>query len=214
VPLATAVAGASGPLAVVLVAVFVALATPLLLILSAFADAIGPVDFHLNLPTISFGPGSGNPLSGDMTSIALVLFGVIVSVELLAVVVLVAMLLRARRKRRSTGGPEHREAEPMHLRLAVRLPRLRRGRGFTGTPATAAEAYRFAIQLLSDRDEGRRSGETPREHATRVRGTAIGSRVARLAADYQLAALAGRRLSDSEEQRARRHWQEISRLAR
>ncbi|HYL41125.1 MAG TPA: DUF4129 domain-containing protein, partial [Candidatus Binatus sp.] len=68
--------------------------------------------------------------------------------------------------------------------------------------------------LLADRDEGRRSGETPREHATRVRRTAIGSRVAWLAADYQLAELAGRRLSDAEERRARRHWQEISRLTR
>ncbi len=213
VPLATAVEGAAGPAAVVFVAVFLVLTAPAVLLLSEIAHAIGPVEFHVNLPVISFTPGSGSPPPVDVVTVVIAVFGAVLAAELLAILIVVAAVLRRRRRLRGRGGPELREPEPMGLQLSIHLPR-RRQRGSGGPPTTAVEAYRLVLGLLAEREEGRRPGETPREHARRIHGTEVGPGVARLAADYQLAALAGHRLNDAEERRAHGRWQRIRRWAR
>lgn len=212
VPLATALAGAGGPIAVTLVLAFLVITAPVILALSALAHAIGPVDFHLSLPTIALGRGDGAPPSVDLVTVVVAVFGSLLAAELVAILIVVAAVLRRRRKRRGAGGPELREAEP--LALDLHLPRLRRRGGSGGEPNTAVEAYRLVLELLVGRDEERLHGETPREHAARIRGTEVGRSVGRLAADYQLAALAGRQLNAAEERRAQGRWQRVRRWAR
>jgi hypothetical protein len=215
VPLATALAGASGPLATLLVVVFVALGVPLILLLSVIVDWIGPLDFHISLPALNFGGGTGGGTAPDqLLTVVTWVVGLIVAFDIVVILIVVATILRRRRRRRRGTGPELREAEPMTIGLALGLPRLRRRRPWTGTPSDAVEAYRLSLGLLIGRDEGRRPGETPREHANRVRESEVGQGIARLAADYQLAALAGRRLTAPEERRAHARWARIRRWTR
>ena len=214
VPLVTVLAGASGPIATVLVLVFVALAAPIIVILSAIIDWIGPLNFGLSIPAIHIATGNGSSVPPDVLTVVAWVIGVIAAADLLAILVVLAAVLRRRRKRRLAGAPELREAEPVGIGLAFRIPRLRPHRRPGGTPGNAVDAYRLALALLAGRDEGRRAGETPREHATRIRATEVGPSVGRLAADYQLAALGGRRLSSAEEHRAHDRWRRIRRWAR
>jgi hypothetical protein len=219
VPLATAAAGAAGPLATVIIVLFTVLATPILLVAQAVLDLLGHIDFHFDvLPpqtTTGGGGGSGSPI--DLIALMSVVLAVAIVFDLVVILVIVAAILRRRRRRRRLPGPELREPEPIvpeSLATLLRLPRLPRWRPWAGAPTDAVDAYRLALVALAGRDEGRRSGETPREHASRIRRTAIGGAVGRLAADYQLAALAGRRLSEAEERRARSRWQRIRRWVR
>jgi hypothetical protein len=213
VPLGTAILGATGPLAPLIIVVFSLLAVPILIIASAVSSVIGPVDFHLDLSALlNRGSGSSSP-SADLTTVLAWVFVAIVIFDLVAVIVVVAAVLRRRRRRRRGSGAEVRESERVALRPILHLPRLHLRRRWK-TPEDAVEAYRLALVALAGRDEGRRSGETPREHAARIRGSAVGPSVGRLAADYQLRALGGRRLTDAEERRAQGRWGRISRWAR
>lgn len=215
VPLATVLAGASGPIGTLIVLVFVTLATPVILVLSAIADAIGPVVIHLDIPAFRVtGSGDGTGVPDGVVTVVVTVLGLLAAIDLLAVLIVVTAMLRRRRRRRASDALEVREAEPISLGLPVHLPHLRGRRPRIGTPANAVEAYRFALAALAGGDSERRLGETPREHATRVRGTEVGPSLARLAADYQLAALGGRRLTDREERRAQARWQQVRRSTR
>jgi hypothetical protein len=213
VPLAAALTGATGPIAPAIVVLFSLLAAPILVIASLLSQVIGPVDFHLDLPPLR--PASGdNPIgSTDISTILAWVFAAFVVIDLVAVLIVVVAILRRRRRRRRLSGPEVREAERPGLLPLLHLPRFRRRRR-QRPPADAVEAYRLALETLAGRDEGRQPGETPREHATRIRGSAVGPSVGRLAVDYQLRALAGRRLSDAEERRAKVRWERVSRWTR
>ena len=109
---------------------------------------------------------------------------------------------------------ELREAEPFTVGAGFRLPRLRSRRPPRGTPATAVEAYRFALLALAGRAEGREPPETPREHARRIAAAPPGADLGRLAVDYQLAALGGRTITAAEERRAFSRWRRILRSAK
>ena len=214
VPVATAVAGALGPLAPFIVVAFSVAAMPLLLLASALREMIGPIDFHVDIPAIRTAGSDGSPAQVDVLTIVALVLGVIATIDVLVIVIVIAAVLRRRRRRPRPPGEEVREGESLTLGSVLRLPRIRLRRPWRPAPANAVEAYRLALGALAGRDEGRRPGETPREHAARVRDGVVGPSVARLAADYQLDALAGRRLTEAEERRAKARWQRIRHWAR
>ncbi|HJW23070.1 MAG TPA: DUF4129 domain-containing protein [Candidatus Limnocylindrales bacterium] len=213
IPVATAIAGAAGPLATLLVVAFAVLAAPILFVAERLIHLIGPIELRFNLPEIQLPGGRSSTADGDLTALILIV-GVLIAVEIVVILVIVAAILRRRRRRSRARGEEVREGEPINLGALLRLPRFTLRRPGARTPGDAVEAYRFALAALARRDEGRRPGETPREHASRIRATLVGPSVARLAVDYELRALAGRRLTPAEERRARERWRRVSHWAR
>jgi hypothetical protein len=89
--------------------------------------------------------------------------------------------------------------------LAVRLRRLTR----RGRPGDAVGAYLAALRVLEPHEALRReSTETPAAHSRRLREAGAGAlELDLLAADFQLARWAGRRISPAEDHRAIRRWE-------
>ena len=96
-------------------------------------------------------------------------------------------------------------------RLAAATPRVAPGRR---RPADAVAAYRELLEDLAPRPGVRREdGETPAEHAGRLRDAGSGALgLDLLAADYGLVRFGGVRLSDAEERRAVRRASILRRL--
>ena len=219
VPLESALAGIVGPLAPLVVALFTLLAVPAGLLLEALAALLRALP-HGQHPLPSVPPPFASAAGGqqalpsgsapDLTWLAWVaaIAGVALALAVIAWFVRRPALVEA-----SEPAEEVREAEPIDVSLGLRLPRLR-PRWWRRSPRDAIEAYRSALDSLVGQEEARRGGETPREHAARVRPTAIGPSLGRLAADYQLGALAGRSLTDAEQRRALGRWRLITRRAR
>lgn len=101
---------------------------------------------------------------------------------------------------RGTGGPPRRSWRP---RLGRRP-----------APARAAAAYVALVEDLREHRTLRRdAGETPAEHAARLRATGRGSlSLDLLAADYELDRYAGRNLSEVEHGRAVGRWRALRRV--
>ncbi len=206
-----------GPLAPLVVALFVFMARPIFALADWLAELVGPISRQpdgvpiptpgASLPPLPPPVPSGGDV-GDLTWLAWLVLGAVAVVLLLS-----AFLFQQRVRRDAASGDEVREAEPISLGRLPRLPRLALP-GRPSAPTSAVQAYRMALMSLIGRPEARLAGETPREHARRVRGAEIGARIGRLAVDYQLAALAGRRLSSAEERRAIARWRLISDWAR
>lgn len=214
VPLATAAAGATGPLATLVIVSFTLMAIPVLFAVSALVDVVGHMDFNVGFASPPIGGTGGSSAPPELLTVVALVLGLIVVMDLLTIIVVVAAVLRRRRRRRRGPGPETREGESVWFGPLPRVPQLRRWRRWWRSPRDAIEAYRFSLEALAGRDEARRPGETPREHAARLRTSPIGLSVAGLAADYQLRALGGRGLSAAEEGRAHARWQRITRWAR
>jgi hypothetical protein len=205
-----------GPLAPLVVALAVLLARPFFALADLLAALLGPASHQpdaIPVPTPVVGPplpppGPAGGTLDDLTWLAWLVLGMVAIVLLLS-----AFLAQQRPRRGASSADEVREAEPITLGRLPRLPRIGLPRR-PATPHSAVEAYRMVLRSLLGRPEGRLAGETPREHAGRVRDSAHGAVIARLAADYQLAALAGRPLSPLEERRAIERWRLIAGRAR
>ncbi|HYM84256.1 MAG TPA: DUF4129 domain-containing protein [Candidatus Dormibacteraeota bacterium] len=80
-------------------------------------------------------------------------------------------------------------------------------------PVDATGAYVSLLEELAERPSVRRGpGESPAEHARRLRDGGLGAPgLDLLAADYQLARFAGRRLTPHEERRAIARWSRLRR---
>ena len=225
-PVSAAVDGALGPVGPIVRWLITVLATIIVGALSFMFDAIAAL--HL------FGPGGSSPVNGSggpgplaspgtiqppPAPIApapdgtwLVVVFVILGVS--AVVALALIFLR----RPTTGGTargvrEVRTPEPFNIQVGARAPRLLPALGRRPTPHDAVAAYRSALAAVAGRAEGRDAWETPREHSARVANGDLGSPIGRLAVDYELAALAERRLTEREQRRAITRWRHVSRVA-
>jgi hypothetical protein len=97
----------------------------------------------------------------------------------------------------------------------VRLPTATtRGRaGHRPAPTDAPSAYVALLHELEERPAARRApGESPAEHARRLREAGTGeSGLDRLAADYALVRFAGRAITSKEERRALARWARLRR---
>ncbi len=130
----------------------------------------------------------------------------VVIVLALAAVAVVALISRLMRRSRvgEPGGDEERWIDRGDGGRDVTGSRRRRSWRGRGRPADAVAAYRALLEALASRDGVRREdGETPAEHASRLRNDGVGALgLDLLAADYALARFGELRLSDAEHQRA------------
>jgi hypothetical protein len=215
-PISSAFFGALGPLAPVLDVIFTLLAIPLFALISAFVDLLrpsGPIPTLTPIMPVPSGapqPELPQPPTGaapDLTP--LLVISLIIG---LLVLVRVLFLLAGRANVEELGAEtlETRSSEPITL-PSLRLPRLRRapGKGRRGVPLTAAQAYVLSLEALAGGPHERLVTETPREHATRIRGASVGADIGRLATDYQLDRFAQRRLSATEIRRAIERWRRV-----
>lgn len=137
---------------------------------------------------------------------------------LLVVLVIVGILVLARLWMREALGPvEGDVAEERTIDTTAPVPVVgapgRRGRRRTAEPVDAAGAYlALLVDLEPDADRRRRDGETPAEHADRLRRAGLGAfGIDLLAADYELVRFAGRPLRSSETRRALDRWRRLRR---
>jgi hypothetical protein len=173
----------------------------------------GPLD-DLFPETGDSGTGARPPVD----DVGLVGIGVIAVVLVAAGIALLARAWLRRRPRDETGDlGDERSFELPEIEASGGGPRPHRRRRL-GTPASATEAYLHLVADLADRRSVRRyPGETPAEHAHRVRlsgkaghgGGALGLDL--LAADYGLAAFGGVSLSEAETRRAIGRWRTLRR---
>lgn len=215
-PLESALAGIVGPLAPLVAAFFILLAVPIGLLLEAFAALLRSLPHGHPLPSVA--PALASAAShhqalppGPAPDLTWLLWIGVVAGVALALAVIAWFVRRPEIVIAAEPAEEVREAEPIDVGFGLRLPRLRLGRRWRRSPRNAIEAYRYALDSLVGREEARRHGETPREHAIRVQPTGMGPSLGRLAADYQLVALAGRTLTNAEERRALHRWRRITR---
>lgn len=137
---------------------------------------------------------------------------------LLLVAVVVAILVLAALWMRRGGSPEDDLVEETRRidRGPQAAPRRRRRWGRRPDPVDAASAYVALVDDLAGHPAvERRAGETPAEHAARLRGSGRGDlRLNLLAADYALARYADFELPPREDRRAIGRWRVLRRALR
>jgi hypothetical protein len=156
------------------------------------------------LPAVSL-PATPPPADPTVTTPLTLLFvGIAVVLAAIAIVVLITLWMRRPRVAEDALDEERWiDHGDVGGREVVRRRRrgLRLGRS---GPADAVAAYRMLIEALASRPVVRREdGETPAEHAARLRESGSGALgLDLLAADYGLERFGGIRLTDAEERRA------------
>jgi hypothetical protein len=219
-PISTALAGIAGPLAPLLIIVFTLLAIPLFLLFDILAGLFRALGFH-DAPTVPLAspaasaaapppfefPQASVPPDLTWLFLAVVVVGIIILLRIVA-----STVERPLVKDRARNTDETRASEPIAMPNLPHIPRLRLRPTRRPAPRNAVEAYRSVLAALVGVDEGRRAGESPREHATRIALAPVGRDVAWLAADYQLDAFAGQRLTRTEERRALLRWRSALRI--
>ncbi len=155
-------------------------------------------------PTVPL-PGPAVPPDATVTTpMTLVLVGIAIALAAVAIVILITLWMRRPRVAEDALDEERwidhgDEGGRDVVRRRRRASRLGRGR-----PADAVAAYRMLIEALATRPGVRREeGETPAEHAARLRESGAGALgLDLLAADYGLVRFGGIRLTAAEERRA------------
>ena len=162
-------------------------------------------------PTPALAPPAAPTVTTPMT---LVLVAIAVALAVVAVIVLITLWMRRPRVDEDVED-EDRWIDHGDETDRERLARRRRGaRLGRRRPADAVAAYRELLEDLAPRPGVRREdGETPAEHAGRLRDAGAGALgLDLLAADYGLVRFGGVRLSDAEERRAVRRASILRRL--
>ena len=162
-------------------------------------------------PTPSLAPPAAPTVTTPMT---LVLVAIAVALAVVAVIVLITLWMRRPRVEADVQD-EDRWIDHGDETDQERLARRRRGaRLGRRRPGDAVAAYRELLEDLAPRPGVRREdGETPAEHAGRLRDAGAGALgLDLLAADYGLVRFGGVRLSDAEERRAVRRASILRRL--
>lgn len=151
-------------------------------------------------------PPAGNPTAPEAPGITPLTAGILVFVVIaafIAIVVLIRLWMRRPRIEPEDNAEERwiDRGETSERDVAARRRRgIRLGRR---RPPDAVAAYRALLADLEGRQGVQREpGETPAEHAARLRGTGWGTlELDLLAADYGLVRFGGARLSEAEERR-------------
>jgi hypothetical protein len=161
------------------------------------------------LPAIDIGirtPAEAEPSPPDQ---ALAIGG---GILLLLAAIAIVLLVRLWMRRLPLPEDDVRETR-MIDRGSERLRLGRRGRRRRTEPVDAATAYQALLDDLAERPTARREpGETPAEHARRLRAAGASDlRLDLLAADYALARFAGVTLSAREDRRALARWRSLRR---
>jgi hypothetical protein len=215
-PATTVLLGILGPLSVVAAAVLYLIAYPFTLAAGVVFELLRSLGVQPAAPDAQPGSPLRDGLFADPTLVELwyVLLGL--TWALLALTAFtIARYWRSRRAgRRVRDEDEERSIvlprSVLRPRLpALRLPRRRRG---SVRAEDAVTAYLATLDALHRADEGmaRFANETPAAHARRLRaGGDGGLTLDLLAADYQLARYAERRLSPAEHRRALSRWRRI-----
>ena len=160
------------------------------------------------------GTGQGGLTSGDSTIVNVAGGGLIVLLIVIGILVLARLWMRD-----VVHGPSGDVAEERTIDRGMEpgdtvRPSGRRGRPRTWpAPVDAAGAYMALLRDLETRPSVRRAaGESPAEHARRLRAEGLGEPgLDLLAADYELARFAGRRLTSAEERRGVARWGRLRR---
>jgi hypothetical protein len=158
--------------------------------------------------------GGGAPPAANIQPEATAETLALIAAILVPIAVVVIIVLARLWMRRSTETPdevaETRTIDRGSRVLASRRPRRPRRRS---EPVDAVGAYvRLLDELAARPDLGRTSGETPAEHARRLRATGQGGlSLELLAADYALARFGGIRLTEREDRRALARWRVLRR---
>jgi hypothetical protein len=161
------------------------------------------------LPAIDIGtrtPAEAEPSPPDQ---ALAIGG---GILLLLAAIAIVLLVRLWMRRLPLPEDDVRETR-MIDRGSERLRLGRRGRRRRTEPVDAATAYQALLDDLAERPTARREpGETPAEHARRLRAAGASDlRLDLLAADYALARFAGVTLTAREDRRALARWRSLRR---
>jgi hypothetical protein len=220
VPVTRSIEAIAGPLAPLLLQLFLLLVIPFSLLAQLLADflraVLAPRDGSL-LPSPppdalpSLAPGDQLPQGVlDLSWLGIV---AILAVVVVALMIVAALARPPGTPRRARRFDEVREPEPMDLQLPLHLPKVRLPRLRRQEPRTAVDAYRYALAALAPTGDGRTPTETPREHARRLRPP-HGADIRRLAADFQLVVFADAALTPAEERRAIGRWRRIARSTR
>lgn len=218
-PISSALAGIAGPLAPLIVIVGMLIAIPFAALIEILLSLLRALGFQQqsNVPLPSpaasaaappFEPSQVGALP-DLTwlFITLVVVGIFILLRIVATTIQRPVVAD-----RARDADETRASEPIAMPALPHIPRLRLRPTRRPAPRNAVEAYVSLLAALGGAPDGRLAGESPREHATRIAGAPVAMDVAWLAADYQLDAFAGRRLTAAEERRALIRWRRAIRL--
>ena len=189
----------------------VAICVAIALFIAQLAKLLGAQPRDLTAPPAPLAPPAAPDVPAPMT---LVLVAIAVALAIVAVIVLITLwMLRPRVD--ADVEDEDRWIDHGDQTDRERLARRRRGsRLGRRRPADAVAAYRALLEDLAPRPGVRRDdGETPAEHAGRLRDAGTGAlALDLLAADYGLVRFGDVRLSDAEERRAVRRASILRRL--
>jgi hypothetical protein len=220
VPVTRSIEAIAGPLAPLLLQLFLLLVIPFSLLAQLLADflraVLAPRDGSLlpsPPPDLLPSPAPVDQLPQGVLDLSWLGIVAILAVVVVALMIVAALARPPGTPRRARPFEEVREAEPMNLQLPLRLPEVRLPRLRRQAPRTAVDAYRYAVAALAPTGDGRMPMETPREHAGRL-ASPHGADIRRLAADFQLAVFAGATLTPAEERRAIGRWRRIVRRTR
>jgi hypothetical protein len=158
------------------------------------------------------GSTSGGSEENDPTAITFAGGGVLILLTVVGIVVLARLWMREALQPMEGDVAEERTIDPgtPDRRSRSRRPADRRPRP-AATPVDASGAY---VTLLTDLERrpavAREIGETPAEHARRLRRAGAGATgLDLLAADYELERYGGHRLTAGETRRALARWQRL-----
>jgi len=198
----------AGPLRMIVLAL-VLLATPLILVITAATQLIGPLlPSNITLPRIDLSGLQVDPgqiVSDLPTFVFYAVVVILATIELLVLLVILYLRWKERRHYRvAVPDPFEERAIVIPAPSPGLLPGRARRRRPKRDPSDPAGAYLLALEALEEDGRWpRRPSESPAAHVTRVRSAGLGgAALPRLAGAYQLVRYAGARLPATELRRA------------
>lgn len=169
---------------------------------------VGPAEAPAPEPPGEIGPGGGGTAGDVLLTVGG--GGLLILAVVLGVLVLARLWMREALRPDVSDVPEERVIDHgEHEPVTSRRPTV--GRRRRVEPTDAATAYLALVDDLEPRPTVRRApGETPAEHARRLRVEGVGATgLDLLAADYALARFGGRPLTESEDRRGLARWRRL-----
>lgn len=180
-----------------------------LVVLGLLVVVAGPAEAPPPDPAEGVGTGGGGT-AGDLV-IAAGGGGIVAILLVVAVLVLARLWMREALRGGDPAVPEERVIDAGWIESTVAPGRPGRRARRRPEPRGAAEAYLALLDDLEPREMVRReTGETPAEHARRLRAGGHGAAgLDLLAADYELVAFGERRLTAPEDRRGMARWRRL-----